>query len=505
VGRRLAALYRDPLTGLPLRSTFMRAVRREVADPRPGCVTGVLYVDLDGLKRVNDTLGHDGGDEVLREVADRLSAALGPRDVAARLGGDEFGVLVRRREDVAEVHATAEAVLSSIAAPWPAPLALIDEPATTASIGLAVHDGPGVGDEQTADDLIRSADLAMFSAKRRGGGQVEVFSAQRVMTAASERRHAASVAEAVEHALANETLELRYQPVYCVRCGEAVRVEALLRVLGPDGRAHSPGRLVSAAEATGRLDRLTAWVLACALDDARMWWDTGCQVPVAVNLSSAELAVPSGAAEVLSAVRRSTLPPGALVLDVHRSDGASDLAGLRDGVAGLSAAGVAVVLEDVETAWPPVELAAVAPDGLSLCRASLDAAADDPAMAATVEAVLHLADSIGSSVTAKTIETAAQLEAAVRAGCAFVQGTLLSPVTVPDGLAWRTSHLTMRDGADPVLTGVGQVATVHPCTTAFSYADRALAETQRPRDPSSPLGPGGFSRPRDHYDSAEET
>lgn len=505
VGRRLAALHRDPLTGLRLRSTFMRAVRREVAEPRPGCVTGVLYVDLDGLKRVNDTLGHDSGDAVLREVADRLKAAVGPRDVVARLGGDEFAVLVRGRHDLPQVRRAAEDVLSSIAAPWPKKLALMTETATTASIGIAVHDGKASGEEQAADDLVRWADLAMLSAKRRGGGHVEVFSLQVVHDVGAARRRRASLTEAVEHALAHETFQLRYQPVFCVGCGEAVRVEALLRVLGPDGRAHSPGRLLSAAEATGRLDRITAWVLAQALDDACTWWAAGCQVPVAVNMSSVELAAPSGPGEVLSAVRRSTLSPGALVLEVHRSDGPSEPAGLGAGIAGLAAAGITVVLEDVETCWPAAEVATIVPAGLSLGRASLESAVEQPAMAASVAAVLRLADAMGSSVTAKTIETPAQLEAAVRAGCALVQGTLLSPVTVPGKLAWRTSHLTMRDETDPVLTDDGQVATVHPCTTAFSYADRALAETQRPRDPSSPLGPGGFSRPRDHFDAVEET
>lgn len=511
--RRLTGLHRDPLTGLRLRTSFMRAVRRDLAASATGRVTGVLYVDIDGLKRVNDTVGHHGGDAVLTEVAARLAGAVGRRDVVARMGGDEFAVLVRGLQAADEVNATAAAVLAAIAAPWPSGLALMDGPAATASIGVAIEDGSRdagnrAAQEQAADELVRSADLAMLRAKRRGGAHAEVFLPVRgpgARTGArAERSRTASLAAAVEHALAHETFDLRYQPVFCVRCGGAVRVEALLRVLGADGVARSPGRLLSAAEATGRLDRVTAWVLARALADARRWWPER-HVPVAVNTSATELAAPSGPGEVLSAVRGCVLPAGALVLEVHRPDSRIDIDGLSAAVAGLAAAGVHVVLEDVEARWPPAELAAVQPAGLSLRRGSLEAALDQPSMAATVQAVLHMADSLRASVTAKTIETPAHLEAAVRAGCSLAQGSLLAPVAAADELVWRTSHLTMRDADDPLLTGTDPLATVHPCTAEFSYADRALAETQRSRDPSSPPGPGGFSRPRDHHDAAEES
>lgn len=463
---------------------------------------GVLYVDVDGLKRVNDTLGHDRGDAVLAESARRLAGAVGDGDVVARMGGDEFAVLVRRRETVAAVRGVADAVLASMAAPWPRRLSGVGGHAATVSIGVAVADGSSGG--HSAGDLVRAADLAMLRAKRRGGAHVEVLTAAAVRTAVAERRRADALAEAVEHALAHETFDLRYQPVYCTRCGEAVRVEALLRVLSAEGAVDSPERLLSAAEATGRLDRVTAWVLDRALDDTRGWWFERA-VPVAVNMSATELAAPSGPGEVLAAVRGSTLPARALVLEVHRPPTHLDLDGLAAGVQALATAGVGVVLEDADTRWPAAELVAIAPNGLSLTHASLDAGSGERAAAAVADAVLGIADSVRASVTAKTIETTGQLDAALRRGCTMAQGTLLAAVSLPERIAWRTPRLTMRDAADPVLTGDRPLATVHSCTTPFSYADRALAENRRSRDPSSPPGPGGFSRPRAHFDAAEES
>lgn len=497
---------RDPLTDLPLRASLLDAMRRELAAPQRGRLTGVLFVDLDGFKRVNDTLGHDGGDALLREVAARIAAAVGPRDLTARMGGDEFAVLLRGRQSIEDVMETAEAVLAAVATPLPLRLrGAGGEPGSSASIGAAVEAAePGV-DPLGPDDLLRAADLAMLAAKRRGGGHVQAYSPAVRRTVAAGGGLDDGVVAAMEHALTYETFDLRYQPVYCVRCGAAVRVEALLRVVGPDGTPHDPGRLLSAARASGRLDRVTTWVLARSMSDAVGWWSLGYEVPVSVNVSADELARPSAPGELLASLRLASLPPRALVVEVHRAGASSHAAALSAGLAGLAVAGVGVVLEDVDTTWPLGQVAAIAPDGISLSREGLGDAVSRPAAAVALDAILRVAGATCSTVTAKTLETPEQLATAVSLGATLVQGRLLGPVTTPQAFEWRAARLTMRDVTAPALTDDGPLATVHPCTTAFSYADRALAENQRPRDPSSPPGPGGFSRPRAHFDAAEES
>ena len=486
LARGIAALQGDPLTGLPTRGAFMRALRRELATAGPDRLTGVLFIDVDGLKRVNDTRGHDGGDALLREAATRLGRTIARRDLVARVGGDEFAVLVRGRRTSRQVVAVADDLLDALARP---------EPATSASIGVAV--GLASSDDRSgaADELVRSADLAMLRAKHRGGGHVEVFSPGTSEVGNDRAPAGDDTAAVLARALDAESFALRYQPAFCVGCGESVRVEALLRVQSPDGSVLVPDRLLRLAEATGRLDRITAWVLAHALDDAARWWSQGHRVPVAINISADELAQPSSTGQVLDAARQRGLPAGALVLEVHRTLAPTSAEALVASAAGLSAAGVAVVAEDADTDWSLGELAALRPETMTVGHSG----------SAVVPALLLLAQTTRSSVTAKAVETEAQLAAAVQLGCSQAQGCLLSPVTTSEAVGWRTSHLTMRDADGRVLTDADPLATVHACTTSFSYADRALADNQRSRDPSSPPGPRGFSRPRSHFDAAEES
>lgn len=498
-------LHRDPLTGLPMRPHLMRLLRRDLGSGRSDPLVGLLYIDLDSFKRVNDSAGHDVGDEVLALAAQRITAAAGDDAAVARLSGDEFAVLLRSCGSVEEVNARAQRISRALAEPLPDHLAAAGlSVAGMASVGTTVRlPADDAGRRPGAEEeMLREADLAMLAAKRRGGGHVEHY---RPGLLAGSGRSAAHRG-AVTHLLHGQGFDLRFQPVLDMTRPRVVRVEALLRLRNEHGGTEPPGELLAVAEATGRLHQVTDWVLAHALDECARWWSVGHHVPVAVNLSAGELAQPSGAGELLAAVRRADLPPTALVVEVHGGAGASPgQQSLAFAVATLRKAGVGVVLEDVDSRWPLNDVVAIGPGTVSISRSTIAGLVGEGAGAHVAAAVVSAAAAAGASVTAKGVETGPQARAAGAVGCAELQGDWLARVTTADRIEWRTSHLSMRDEPGQLLTPPATVGTVPSCTPASSYADRAIAENQQSRDPSSPSGPGGFSRPSGHYDAAEES
>lgn len=503
--RALAVLHRDPLTGLPMRPHLMRLLRRELGPGRSDPLVGLLYIDLDSFKRVNDFAGHDAGDEVLAMAAQRITAAAGDDAAVARLSGDEFAVLLRGCDSRDAVTAAAQRISRALAAPLPDHLAAAGlSGAGMASVGATVRLPADDARRQpgAADDMLREADLAMLAAKRRGGGHVEHYRpGLEVRTPDSPGRH-----DAMTQALRAQAFDLQFQPVVDAVDGEIVRVEALLRLLNDGGDSEPPGELLAAAEATGRLHEVTDWVLAHALTACARWWTGGQRAPVAVNVSADELAQPSGAGALLSAVRRSDVPTAALVVEVHRGTGTvPDLQSVADAVRTLREAGVGVVLEDIDRGWPLADVVAIRADTVTISRATVARLLIDDVGVSLASALVSAAAAVGASVTAKGVETGPEADAALDVGCTQLQGDGLAPVTDVARIEWRTSHLTMRDAAAQRLTAPAPVGTVHSCTPASSYADRAIAENQQSRDPSSPSGPGGFSRPSGHYDAAEES
>ncbi len=503
--RGLAVLHRDPLTGLPMRPHLMRLLRRELASARSDPLVGLLYVDLDSFKRVNDFAGHDIGDEVLALAADRITAAAGDDAAVARLSGDEFAVLLRRCDSPDDVSATAQSICRALAAPLPDHLAAAGlSVAGMASVGTTVRlpDDDARRQPGAEEDMLREADLAMLAAKRRGGGHVEHYRPSLAVRAPSPAVHH----DAMTAALQAQAFDLQFQPVVDAVDRKIVRVEALLRLCNDDGVGEPPGELLAAAEATGRLHEVTDWVLIHALAACAGWWAGGQQVPVAVNVSADELAQPSGVGALLSAVHRSDVPTAALVVEVHRGAGEPpDLQSVAHAVRTLRQAGVGVVLEDIDRGWPLADVVAICADTVSISRASVATMMLDGAGVSLASALVSAAAGFGAGVTAKGVETGSEADAAVDVGCTELQGEGMAPVTDVERIEWRTPHLTMRDAAADRLTARAPVGTVHSCTPASSYADRAIAENQQSRDPSSPSGPGGFSRPSGHYDAAEES
>ncbi len=518
-----AATHRDPLTGLPDRAHLLRTLRGSLADP-PSRHTwlGVLYLDLDGFKQVNDTAGHAAGDAVLVDVATRLTRHLSKDDLLARIGGDEFVVLVRRRTQADDVLSMATSLATALLEGTRGAdgEALLSCPA---SVGVALlgprlgdgtgHDAPSDGrPERIAEALLRRADLALMAAKRRGMGQVELFRHELL----DQAWDAVDLGTRLRRALGEQPFELRYQPVIDVRSARCVRVEALLRLLAPDGSLVAPGELVAAAENAGRLHEVTAWVVDRALADQAVWSreppTRGVGAGVSVNVPAAHLADPAAVAHLVRTARRH--PAGTLLVEVHRSPRSHRLDQVLTGRCLLRRAGVHVVLEDVDRDWSLADLTALRPDAVTV---GTGLAAGGAAEQAALTSLVRVCDAIEAPVTAKGIESAAAAAEMVGLGVHAAQGLAVAPVVdasrvgqaVAEGscvlTGWWTGRLTMQDTTDTELTPAADLGTVGACSTAFSYADRASAETQRARDPSSPSGPGGFSRPSSPDEPAEES
>lgn len=496
---RLGAWSRDPLTGLPSRLRFVRELDRACrrAPGRTPTWVGVLYLDVDGLKRVNDRDGHEAGDAVLVAVARRLRGEIPSGFCVARLSGDEFAVLLpslttpRQAERIASRLLRSTSVVASL------------------SIGVAT----ARLDDAHPDDLRARADGALLAAKRDGGAQVIVASVPSGVTSldllpASLSRGAGTRADTA--GAPSGRRRLLAQPVVDVATGRPERVEMLLRVVDAQGVLVTPIDEVRRAQASGRLDEVTAWVLEQSLDAVRAGAGHAGATVVSVNIAAAQVAEPAVVRGVLAALRERDLLGTCLALEVHATGGTP--AGFEAAVRVLRRHGVRLVLEDVDEAWALRDVASHRPDEVTVSRAVVEALPDDPVALATVEGIAAVTRAVGASLTAKGVETCAQWDAVVAAGCDRAQGRFLEPEralrdvwSTPESSVWRTTHLTMRDTPGPVLTGARPVGTVHPCTPAFSYAERAFAENQRPRDPSSPAGPGGFLCPRGHPDAAEES
>lgn len=414
----------DSLTGLPGREDLLQGIRDALAAASTDQLVGVLFVDLDGFKRVNDSAGHEVGDEYLVQAARTLTGSVGSHDIVARLAGDEFAVLLTGRRSVAEVLEAARTITT----------ALLRTPASvgvTTRHGLAGAPSAGIGER-----LLREADVAMLTAKRRGGGRPVGFEPAMLARAearAADYRRARTVVETQAYALG-------LQPVHDLHTGTVVRVEALLRVRAPDGSLHTPGRFLDVAESTGRMPVVTRWVLENALAEANAWRSRSPAVPISVNVPAAPLALPGTVTEITGALRRAGLPGSALVVEVHRGVHAVDVDDLAMSTAALAEQGIRLLLEDVDATWSLADVATLAPHEVSVGPFSL---AEAPARDCLTRALVAVAADLGCLVTAKQIEGQRQLATARERGCHRGQGQALSPVVPPEHIEWRTSHLTM--------------------------------------------------------------
>ncbi len=409
--------YSDPLTGLPNRSRFWDLLLEAVTEAqREGGEVAVLFLDLDNLKPVNDTLGHWAGDEVLKVVAARLATATGSDATLARIGGDEFTILARGHA----VRGMAEVLARRAAEALEAPIPVGDNVAHVGlSIGASVFPHHG----RTPEDLMRRADIAMYHAKTHG--RVEPVFFEPEMENAPRQR--LLLDERLRRALANDEIVVHYQPRVDTRSGRIVSFEALVRWQDPERGLVPPGQFVPLAERTNLIIPLGRRVMKLAAAQVKAWRADGHpDLRVSINLSARQVAQDDLVSDVWEALNRSGLDPRALEVEVVERVAMADVEGTRAKLAALRDMGVKVALDDFGTGYSSLSYLRAFPiDVLKIDRSFLVAMDGDSGDEAVFRAIVSLGKGFGMDVVAEGVETEAQWRAVQKLGCDEAQGYYL--------------------------------------------------------------------------------
>ena len=442
--------FKDPLTGLANRACFDGWLDEVVVRcDRGGGSVAVLFVDLDAFKPVNDSFGHGHGDIVLREVGQRLQALAAEGVRAARVGGDEFLLLLANGRDAAA--ALAQRTLASLAQPIAAGS---HELQVSCSIGIALY--PEHGSRPT---MLARADAAMFAAKRSGGASYAFFEPS---MEADVRDQLELVAE-LRRAVAEQRLELLYQPKIDARSGQITAAEALLRWHHPKRGLVSPAVFVPIAERFGLVHALGAWVIDDACRQARKWRDLGLRMRVAINLSAHQLRRDDLAEQLLSALERHRVEPSQLTCEITESVAMEDTRATHLAFERLGRAGIHLSIDDFGTGYSSLSYLRQLPaEELKIDRSFVKDVETSADARAIVEAVVRMAQVLGLKVVAEGVETERQRELLVQMGCDQLQGYLFArPMSARALTLWA-----MDDGATPKPSAAFRPSLYEPGTPA---------------------------------------
>lgn len=411
-------LYRqahyDPLTQLPNRALFRDRLAQELAAAASGLTRGALmYVDLDHFKRVNDTLGHSAGDQLLTIVAHRLKACTKEGDTVARLGGDEFTVLLRNVGDAETARQIADRVIRSLA--LPASLGGRDYQ-MRASVGVTLFPDDGVD----LEDVIRHADLAMYRAKAQGRGRAIFF--EREMA----QRRASFTDSGLHRALRRRELSLFYQPQFTLADNRLCGVEALLRWQTRYDGIKLPGEFIPAAEHSGLITDIGGFVLDTACAQFAEWSHAGIAPRMfSVNVSVHQIKDSGFVRMVQNALHQHGIQPASLELELVESVLADEE--VEEPLRAIAALGVKLALDDFGTGYSSLNYLRRYPvNTVKLDRSFLEEVPQNDSAGALVESVITMAHTLGKRVTAEGVETSGQLEFLRSRGCEAAQGFYLA-------------------------------------------------------------------------------
>jgi diguanylate cyclase (GGDEF)-like protein len=404
----------DVLTDLPNRALFRSRLERELERTKRGEQLAVLYIDIDEFKSVNDSLGHSAGDELLKAVASRLRACVRETDFVARLGGDEFAIVqtgIGRPDDVVDL---VKRIYAAIREPYEC---LGHRVATDASIGIALAPGDG----SDLDQLLKSADLAMYGAKADGRRTYRFF--EPGMDACVKARRTLELD--IRQAIAEGGFELHYQPVINCETGAIAGCEALLRWNHPVRGMISPAEFIPVAEETGLICEIGDWVITTACTEATNWPP---QVKLAVNVSPVQFRSLGFSLKVANALAVTGLSANRLELEITEAvlirDDEAALAMLQH----LRAIGVRIALDDFGTGYSSLSYLQRFPfDKIKIDRCFVNDIAGAEGSSTIVQAVINIAKARDMTTTAEGVETEAQKQALIGFGCTEMQGYLFSP------------------------------------------------------------------------------
>jgi diguanylate cyclase (GGDEF)-like protein len=432
----LRLAYEDTLTGLPNRVRFLQALRERLAAPAEGDGAppqlAVLTLDLDRFKAINDALGHAAGDEVLRQVGARLSSQLRAGDLVARLSGDEFGVLLGAA-DRTQAEAAAERLLAALRVP-----VLYEQQPLDVSAALGIACCPEHGSDAGA--LVRHADIALYAAKRSGGGH-SVYDPRH---AGASRIHLSLLGE-LRTAIAQDQLLLHFQPKLELASGRIKGAEALVRWQHPERGMVPPGEFMPWAEQTGFIRSVTRWVLDAALRQAGAWQASGYDLSVAINISARDLMdreLPQRVAALLHAHR---VAPARVCLEITESSVMDDPAHGLAILGRLDALGVRLSIDDFGTGFSSLSYLKKLPvDELKIDRSFVLGMRDgqgERAGEAIVRSTIELAHNLGLQVVAEGIEDEPTLARLRELGCDQAQGYFISrPLAAAAFDAWLAAR-----------------------------------------------------------------
>lgn len=411
---RRVAQY-DPLTGLPNRLLLADRLEQAIAvNHRATTLLAVCFLDLDGFKHINDTLGHEAGDVMLKEVAARIENALRSSDTVARLGGDEFVMLLSGMVSEDECCITLDRLLKIIAEPYALVADTLSE--ISASIGVTIFPA----DSEDADTLLRHADQAMYAAKHAGKNCFQLFDArmeQRVQARQDTLRR-------VARALRTEQFELHYQPKLDIRRGKVIGAEALIRWNHPVLGSLSPSEFIPLVEDDELAITLGEWVIRQALQQARIWHEQGRELVVSINAFAKQLQRPNFS-EVLARLIAEIwpgMPAGSLMLEIVEHS-PRELESMEEVILACRKLGVKFSLDDFGTGQSSLScLRLLTVDEIKIYQGFVHDMLDDAETASIVEGVIGLGLAFGLQVVAEGVESDAHIARLRELGCDVVQG-----------------------------------------------------------------------------------
>jgi diguanylate cyclase (GGDEF)-like protein len=409
--------YHDALTGLPNRLLFKDRLTVALSHAqREHTRLAVLFLDLDRFKVINDSLGHNIGDQLLQAVAARVQSCVRESDTVARLGGDEFTIMIPslvRSEDAAPV---AQKILEAVRYPFH-----LDgrEFYITTSIGISLYPEDGMD----AETLIKNADTAMYQAKEQGRDNYQLFNAY--INAKALQRIA--LEHGLRRALLNDEMKVHYQPIFDFRAGKIVGMEALLRWTHPDMGPIPPSVFIPLAESTGLMSPIGQWVLRTACRQAKEWHDQGFRnLSLAVNLSVTQLQQPDLVARVKEVLEETGLPPRLLELEITESSAMQSPEASVRTLYDLKKLGIRISLDDFGTGHSSLSYLKRFPiDTLKIDQSFVRDINSDPDTAAIVTAIIAMAHSLRLKVIAEGVEFSEQASFLKHYSCDQMQGYLI--------------------------------------------------------------------------------